>query len=148
MVGFLCTHRPRSVNSKRKGTEKFKEAIRESFKYYYSDTNLLDDELYGIAYYFHKKKTEIDADNLSKPIWDALETLLYKDDKIIKLRYTGIYDIKNDVRKLNITKMPTNVFRDFLNLIDNNQIEHLIYIELGKLNNSLYIIGGETHEII
>jgi len=68
MVGFLCTFKPRSVNAK--GTAKYKEKIIDSFKQYYPDNNLCyDEELYGISYYFYKRKTELDADNLSKPIW-------------------------------------------------------------------------------
>jgi Holliday junction resolvase RusA-like endonuclease len=147
MIGFICPFRPRSVNAKQ--TEKYKEKIKEYFRYYYPDMSIFDNEkLYGIVYYFYRRKTELDADNLSKPIWDALETVLYNDDRIIKLRYSGIYDLKNDVTKLDITRMPKNVYSDFLEYIENIECEHLSYIELGKLNNSLFIIGGETYETL
>jgi Holliday junction resolvase RusA-like endonuclease len=145
MIGFLCTFRPRSTNAK--NTEKYKEEIRNSFKYYYPENNLCyDGEIYGISYYFHRRKTDLDADNLSKPIWDALNSILYKDDKIIKLRYSGVYDLGKSVTRLDLTKMPQKVYLDFLEYIE--KCEHIIYIELGKLQDDLYVMGGETHETI
>jgi Holliday junction resolvase RusA-like endonuclease len=147
MIGFLCPFQPRSINARRK--EKYKENIKQCLKHYYPDIPKFNNEkLYGIVYYFYKSKTGSDADNLSKPIWDALKTVLYNDDKIIKLRYSGVYDLNNDVNKLDITKMPSNVYMDFMEYIENIQSEHLLYIELGKLNDSLYIIGGETYEAL
>ena len=47
---------------------------------------MIMDELYGKVYYFHKVKDKKDADNLSKPLWDALNEKLYDDDYQIKFR--------------------------------------------------------------
>jgi len=147
MISFLCPYRPRSVNAEK--TDKYKNKIKEYLLHYYPDiSNFNNEKLYGIVYYFHKRKIELDADNLSKPVWDALEKILYNDDKIIKLRYSGVYDLNSDITKLDITKMPKNVYCDFLEYIDNTQYEHLLYIELGKLSDGLYIIGGETNETL
>jgi hypothetical protein len=144
MVGFLCTFRPRSVNAKR--AEKYKKEIVDSFKHYYpNNTIYYEEDIYGISYYFHKRKTSLDADNLSKPIWDALSSVVYKDDKIIKLRYSGIYDLNSQITRFDFTKMPKNVYIDFLEYIE--KYEHIVYIELGKLRNELYIIGGEDYEL-
>ena len=150
MIGFLCPIRPRSINAKKvKSTEKYKELVRDCLKRYYPNSPVQNDEkLYGIVYYFYKRKTDIDADNLSKPIWDALRTVLYNDDRIIKLRYAGLYDLNNAVTKLDFTKMPKAVYMDFLNYTEDTKNEHLIYIELGNLNDNLYIIGGETDETV
>jgi hypothetical protein len=145
MISFLCTSRPRSINAKK--TEKYKRGIIDSFEHYYPENKLwYDEEIYGISYYFYKKKTSLDADNLSKPIWDALNSILYQDDKIIKLRYSGVYDLSKPVMGLDFTKMPQRVYLDFLEYIE--KYEHIIYIELGKLQDDLYVMGGETHENI
>jgi Holliday junction resolvase RusA-like endonuclease len=144
MICFLCNFRPRSVNAK--GTAKFKEKIVDSFKYYYPENNIYYEEaVYGISYYFHKRKTDLDADNLSKPIWDALSSVIYSNDKIIKLRYSGVYDINNLITEFDLTKIPKNVYIDFLDYIE--KYEHIVYIELGKLKNELYIMGGENYEL-
>jgi hypothetical protein len=73
MISFLCNFRPRSVQAKY--TQAYKEAIVDAYRTYYDGVNpLLESELYGISYYFHRRPAQIDADNLSKPIWDALES--------------------------------------------------------------------------
>jgi hypothetical protein len=134
MISFLCAFRPRSVNAKR--TAKFKEKIVSSFKDYYPNDHVYYKEaLYGISYYFHKRKTDLDADNLSKPIWDALSSVVYEDDRIIKLRYSGIYDISDLITKFDFTKMPKNVYSDFLEYIE--KYEHIVYIEFRKTQNRI-----------
>ena len=139
MYSFLCEFPPRSVRGEK--SHKFKEAIVNSFKKYNTNFNYLNSELYGIAYYFHNRPTQIDADNLSKPIWDALEDVLYKDDKIIKIRYAGVFDLKKSKSLIDFTNIQTHIFNDFLEKIDGS--DHLIYIEIGELNYSLYKFGVE-----
>lgn len=142
MICFLCEFKPRSVQAKHK--QAYKDAIVASYqKYYPQGTGLIDHDLYAVSYYFYKNRLQIDADNLSKPIWDALQTTIYRDDKVIKLRFSGVYDIGKlgNAESLDVTKMPMNVYSDFLNLIDSS--EHIIYVELGSLRNDLYLMGAE-----
>jgi Holliday junction resolvase RusA-like endonuclease len=144
MISFLCSTRPVSVNAK--STTHFKQVVIDAYKKQcvHKDT-LLNDELYGIVYYFHKRKTELDADNLSKPIWDALENVVYDNDRIIKLRYSGIYDISkpDSIYEINTERMSKTVLDEFMKLIDDN--DHIIYIELGRLSNNLYVLGVEEN---
>lgn len=50
----------------------------------------VDQSLYGIVYLFANYPTRMDSDNLSKPLWDALQGILYQDDVNIRLRVAGI----------------------------------------------------------
>jgi Holliday junction resolvase RusA-like endonuclease len=145
MISFLCTFRPRSVNAK--ALARYKEKIIESYKKYYPDhRNILDEDIYGISYYFYKRKHQLDADNLSKPIWDALNTIVYKDDKIIKLRYSGIYDMSKAETEIDLTRMARNIYSDFIDYID--KYDDIIYIEIGKLREELYVIGAEDNDTV
>jgi Holliday junction resolvase RusA-like endonuclease len=151
MIAFLIPHKPKSANKKgKKGSmQKYQTKLKDYFMLKYPDIPQINEEkLYGIVYYFYRRDIGIDADNICKPIWDAFKTVLYNDDKIIKLVYSGTYDLNNDVNNLDMTKMPKNVFEDFIDFIDNTQNEDLLYIELGKLNDNLFIIGGETYETL
>jgi hypothetical protein len=142
MISFLCKWKPRSVRAKL--TDKYKQAILDGYRKYYPEPlGLLDGELYGIAYYFYKGVTQLDADNLSKPIWDALESAIYRNDKAVKIRFSGIYQIgrPGSVEFLDMTTMPVNVQGDFLELID--EADHLIYIEIGHWSPGLYRMGVE-----
>jgi Holliday junction resolvase RusA-like endonuclease len=80
MYAFLVNQRPCSVRAKM--TDRFKASIQRAFQYYWPTKPLVSNALYGIVYYFHKTPTQLDADNISKPIWDALEGILYEDDAI------------------------------------------------------------------
>ena len=133
MYVFLCNSRPRSVNAK--NTEIFKQDIQEAFKEYNVNANQLEGNLYGVVYYFHRVPTQIDADNISKPIWDALNTIAYSDDRNIKLRIAGIFDLISE--SIEALKIPQSVLGDFLEMIDEGK-EHIIYVEIGNLDYNLF----------
>jgi Holliday junction resolvase RusA-like endonuclease len=141
MYTFLCEYPPRSVQAEK--CPRYKSEIINSFKKYNSVFEIQSNYLYGIAYYFHNKPTQLDADNLSKPIWDALENILYDDDKIIKIRYAGVYYLKQpkSISLINLTNMPKHIYDDFIDKIDS--VNHLLYVEIGYLNYSLYKFGAE-----
>jgi hypothetical protein len=141
MYAFISNIRPCSVRAK--ATERFKRAIREAFKSYYPSTDFVSNDLYGIVYYFHKKHNQLDADNLSKPIWDALEGILYEDDSIIKYRSAGIFDLRSSgLEILDITLIPEHVAYDFLERL--NDSDHILYIEVGNLDYSMFKFGYEN----
>ena len=141
MYEFISNIRPCSVRAKT--TERFKRAIKEAFKSYYPSTELVSNDLYGVVYYFHKKHNQLDADNLSKPIWDALEGVLYEDDSIIKYRAAGIFDLRG-LEILDFTLMPEHVVHDFLERLDDS--DHILYMEVGNLDYSLFKFGCENLE--
>ena len=139
MICFLAPAVPVSVNAKRK--PKYKEALVAALTRAHPTPPKLQGKLYGFAYYFHKPKTQMDADNLSKPIWDALNGHLYSDDKQIGIRYSGIFNLGGDISVLELTNMRADVLRTFLSMIQKE--DHVLYIEVGKHNNKLFVFNGE-----
>jgi hypothetical protein len=106
----------------------------------------LSGDLYGAVYYFFKEDKKNDADNLSKPIWDCLNNVVYKDDKQIKLRIAGVFDLnKNDLNQINFSKIPRKVIRQFLDSIENH--DHFFYVECGLMNFNLYQFNIESNEV-
>ena len=135
MLAFVCKLIPRSVNAKY--CDKYKAELARAFKSFHNTVELLEGELYGIVYYFVKRKTDMDADNISKPIWDSLEGIAYADDKIIKMRYSGIYNLREiSMGEIDISNIPDVVFDDFMQSIDNE--DHILYIELGRFDRSMF----------
>ena len=142
MISFLCKFRPRSVQAKY--TDSYKKAVVDAYRSYYDAGNpLLSAELYGISYYFHRKPAQIDADNLSKPIWDALEAILYPNDRLITLRYSGVFYIgeTGTIVLPDMRGIPNKVHDDFIEAIDME--DHIIYIEVGLAKTDLYRMGVE-----
>lgn len=52
-------------------------------------------EIYGIVYYLRLRSYGIDADNVSKPLWDSINTTYYDDDRQIKIRIAGVLTLDN-----------------------------------------------------
>lgn len=51
-----------------------------------------DKELYARVYFFTNNGVNFDCDNISKPVWDAVNGLLYVDDRKIVLRTAAVID--------------------------------------------------------
>jgi len=130
-----------------KTSERYKAGIKGAFQTYHSDVGLLNHGLYGVVYYFHNTPVQLDADNLSKPIWDALESTAYTDDRAIRLRIAGVFDLRSEpLEVLDLSQMPDYVLEDFLEMIDNE--DHILYVEVGRLDYSLFRFGREeTSEV-
>ena len=138
MHSFILKKKPHSFNANRgKKKDNYIAHIRGSFKSFYSEHTRLNGDLYGSLYYFYKKDLGLDTDNLSKPIWDSLSDFLYQDDKQIKLRIAGSFDIsKNDFKILDISGLPGNLLTALLDAFDTE--DHIVYIECGILHHSMY----------
>lgn len=137
---FIIKRQPKSYNSWKKNSSKgqnYIEEIRNSFTIYNPTFTKKTEQLYGIAYYFHSKKTGTDADNISKPIWDGLTDFLFVDDKQVKLRIAGCFDLnQNDFDVLDVSGVSGNVVAELMDSI--NTEEHIIYVECGSLNDKLF----------
>jgi len=141
VFAFLSHHRPRSVNAKT--SEKYKRGIREIFKNKVPAISRSEDDLYAVVYYFHRVPTTQDADNISKPILDALEGLAYADDRLVKLRQAAIVDLRSPAMEaLDLTRMPSEVFDTFIEKLDRE--DHTVYVELGKLDYRQLQFSYET----
>lgn len=142
MYNFILKTQPKSFNSWHKTATpgiKYAEDVKNAFKRYNKKAILLNEDLYGIVYYFCKKSTKTDADNISKPIWDVLIPITYIDDKQIKLRIAGIFDLNTqDFNDLNLAKLSNKIATDLTEAITDQKCEHILYIEIGILEHSHY----------
>ncbi|MFC1478059.1 RusA family crossover junction endodeoxyribonuclease [Candidatus Margulisiibacteriota bacterium] len=140
MYSSIVLTKPKSFNSFRintNGGKRYKANIQSSFSTYNGSVSKMTNDLYGIVYYFFKRNIGIDADNLSKPIWDCLKGYLFDDDKQVKLRTAGCIDLtKSGIDMFDMTGVPSNVLIDLLDATDNEN--DMLYVECGTLNNSFY----------
>ena len=126
----------------------YQEEIVASFYRYNGKPHIIEGEqLYGFIYYFHKEKTTIDADNISKPIWDALISEAYSDDNQIIFRSASVLDLnRTEIDAFNVTYLPDNIFLDLMEMLD---IENnILYVEIGTYSQSLIKFGYEAQRKI
>lgn len=124
-----------SSNAKKK--EKYMQLIRDSFDKEYKGKvpkYRKGLELYGQVVFFTSEGTDLDADNISKPVWDALEGLVYDNDKQIVMRKsTIIYKAKHECIALNGY---CDCASDLLQVIQRKMVR-CIYIECGHFEESM-----------
>jgi len=141
MYSVVAATRPRSVQAKK--TLHYKNEIVRAFQRYVPAPQQLDGPLYGVVYYFHNVPTDTDADNISKPVWDSLEGMAFANDRHIKLRLAGIHDLSlAGLERLDLSGVPEDLARDLDELVASE--DHILYIEVGKLHESMYRFSCEV----
>ncbi|WP_338876519.1 RusA family crossover junction endodeoxyribonuclease [Spirosoma sp. SC4-14] len=91
----------------------------------------LSTDLYGLVYHFFRRDIGIDADNLSKPVWDTLKGLLFDDDSQVKMRIAGSFDLLvNDLAVLDFSGLPGGIINTLLEVLETE--EHVLYAECGN----------------
>lgn len=97
-------------------------------------------ELYGQVFFFTSEGTDLDADNISKPVWDALKGVVYEDDKQIVMRTsTIVYKSKHNLISLN---GECERAADLLQAIQKKVVK-CIYIECGYFKESMVEVEKE-----
>lgn len=128
---FVYSGKPESYNADSKKKELYKKRLSSAYKRKFSGM-LIGKELYASIYYFYKEDVGLDADNISKPAWDALNTVGYTDDKTIKIRTAVAINLcEHDIIDFDQDNIPTDVLVDLVQSIAYNI--HTLYIEVGEI---------------
>jgi hypothetical protein len=132
---------PLSYNSKRKDVyqEKIRSAFLRKFKGNVPKfpTGI---ELYAKAFFFTSDGVNVDTDNISKPIWDALNGLLYDDDRNIVLRMASVIDVKRRPITIDTTNIDGDVAAELIQGLAEKNVKCL-YLECSKFHDTMVKIG-------
>jgi Holliday junction resolvase RusA-like endonuclease len=149
MKNFIFKRQPKAYQ----GSKTFKNSgskinyiseLETSLRQLNDTSELMTGDLYGVVYYFRKKQTGTDADNISKPIWDCLRGILFDDDKRIKLRFAGIIDIpQGDISLIDLTGVRGEITTEIAVAL--GSADHFVYVECGSLQKSMYRFNIETN---
>lgn len=130
--GFVifCECRPASYQSSAKTKEIYKRRIENNYRRYY--TGMMPDEpLFANVYHFYNEDVSIDADNISKPTWDALSKVAFSDDRQIIIRSAASIDMRNGNFEIDPDTVPNDIRFEFLEAIYSKP--HTLLIEVGEL---------------
>lgn len=134
---------PLSYNSKNKTV--YQELIRKAFQRRFRGVIPcfpVAQELYARVYYFTSDGVTVDADNISKPIWDAVSGMVYVDDRAIVMRTAVIIDVnKHPFNTIDTSGISGAVAADLMQYLTEKHVRCL-YIECGYFNESMIKIGG------
>ena len=101
-------------------------------------TSMLDGELYARITYFHAQKTELDVDNIPKPILDALIGIVYDDDNRISQCLITRVSQKDYI--LEEDYFLPDVYENLENLLAENH-KDVLYIEVGEVSSHKVFSG-------
>lgn len=128
---FVYAGKPVSYNADSRKKLLYKKRLSSAYQRMFSG-KLAGKELYATIYYFYKEDVGLDADNISKPAWDALNAVGYTDDKMIKIRSAVVINLcEHDIFEFDQDNLPTDVLVDLMQSIADNN--HTLYIEVGEI---------------
>ena len=97
-------------------------------------------ELYGQVYFFTSDGTDLDADNISKPVRGALIGTIYEDDRqIVQRTSTVIYTKKHNLIQINGN---SDTSAELLQILTGNNVK-CIYVECGYFKETMIEIEKE-----
>ena len=100
-----------------------------------------DEELYARVYFFTSEGVNVDSDNISKPIWDALRNNVYADDRSIVMRTAAVIDVnRHPFSIIDASSIDGSVAADLMQELAETNVKCL-YIECGVFNDEMIKIG-------
>lgn len=136
---------PLSINSKDTENKNwYRKQIQSAFLRKYRGSVPIfpeNDELYARVYYFTSDGVNVDCDNISKPIWDAVNKLAYIDDRKIVMRTAAVIDVNtHPISFINASSIDSAVAADLMQSLITTDVKCL-YIECGKMKESMIKLG-------
>jgi len=127
---FFCEGRPASYQGKPKNKEIYKRRIESNYRRYYAGM-MPEVPLFANVYHFYNEDVRIDADNISKPTWDALSQVAFNDDRQIIIRSAASIDMRSGFFEVDPDTIPLDIRYKLLESIHSKP--HTVYIEVGEL---------------
>lgn len=129
-IQMVYREKPASYNQRNKA--QYQKQIASTYQRQYNG-KLPDVDLYASVIYLYREDKRLDADNISKPLWDALNTVAYTDDRQIKARTAVAIDLnKIDFFVFDIDgTVEPDVTYDLMDCISDN--DHTLLIEIGEI---------------
>jgi Endodeoxyribonuclease RusA len=145
-VAFVRAGRPPTAN-KNAGVRRirFDEEMRAAYRR--AGGLFSEQPCYGLVYYIKRgydPARDADADNIAKPVWDALEGAAYPDDRAVKLRVAGLIeagetpDGSPTMVDLDLTEVPKATADELFSLLFDRGEEHVLYIEIGPIERGMF----------
>lgn len=141
MYNFTVETKPLSYNSKISEKKKeYRSLIQEKYLKKYKKKAVTSEYLFGKVIYFRPERDGTDADNISKPVWDALNTIAYTDDKYIRYRSAIIIE-HDEVDKVDLSNLGTREYRELTKAFANEKA--ILYIEIDVFDFSMITLYQE-----
>lgn len=134
MRSFFYIAKPVSQNNRGGKITAYRRGLKRKLDAIYGragNSLLTNTILYGIVYYFRKDEVGFDADNISKPLWDALESVCYSNDKQIRLRLAAVVTIDyHNNYTIPTTRLSLAEVNQIINFFANPRQKHMLYVHL------------------
>lgn len=132
----IAPRRPLSINAANRA--KFKAELAR-IAHNSVEGPFTSSQLYCKVWYFYRGPSDVDADNMSKPVLDALEGIVYENDRQVVIRVAAKVSI--DVGSYEIAP-PVDALDAFDRFTEFLAVEHhVLYIEIGEIDTLRLAVG-------
>ena len=132
--------KPKSLQAEKKSLRRYQQRIKEFIK---TDNPAIIDstkKLFCSIFYFHRKKTEVDVDNICKPLIDAFKgTVIDDDNQLFAVLAVKIHVLEDDFTVSN-NGVELDEFDKLLSFI--NSIDDVVYVEFSEAKTINLTVGG------
>ena len=132
---------PRSYNAHSRS--RFQDRLRkDSKRLVFPPEPMRSPSLYSKVFYFHRGKRDIDADNISKPVLDALRGVAFIDDAQVCWRLSAKVDVSRPytVRQNDIA---AEAYAELIESLGDETAMDLLYVEVSHLQVQDVSLGRE-----
>lgn len=136
---MLMLRRPVSL---RTASPKYKSSINADASVAMDGRAPFEGRLYARIIWFHAEPTTQDADNIVKPILDALKNVVFKDDSQVGECHVARIDISRPYTFLN----KPEVFGQLSELLVRNE-NHIVFVEVGESPEQIVDFGVAQEEL-
>ena len=140
MYSKVIPIKPKSLQAEKKSLRRYQERIKVFIK---ADNPVIIDstkKLFCSIYYFHRKKTEVDVDNICKPLIDAFKGMVIDDDNQLFAVLAVKIHVLEDVFTVSNDGINLEEFDKLLSFI--NSIDDVVYVEFSEAKTINLTVGG------
>lgn len=137
LFSMLVLRRP--IGPEAEGKKGFQQSIGKESRARYTDEPLDSDSLYARIVWFARTKGGPDTDNIFKRILDALQGIVYGNDRQIKQCAATRIDVEKEYT-LSDRHIPDDLFERLVNLLGSKGSD-ILFIEVGQVTSQQAIFG-------
>ena len=139
IFSIVLPRTPKSVQADSKKKYQYQKAISDAATAKYAKAPVSNDRLYIRIIWFARKDVGLDVDNIIKPIADALQGVVYRNDRQLAQCFSMRIDLEKTYRISN-DNISIERYQEVIDTIDARRSDAL-YIEVGTLTSQEAIFG-------
>lgn len=147
-IMYVTNKHPLSHNKKgsnQQYKDQFKNEFIKKYRNLYNNLPICGKTLKSAIYYIHRMRngyTPPDVDNLSKPIVDSFNGVMYEDDSQIIYRIAAIRQVSDfSMISIDVSDVPYEIYQDFHKFCKSPKEDYIVLFGVEEIDEEAIKIG-------